>query len=815
MRRDELIAEAGVVPVATSPMSQTSSASPMLPWQDTTLAAHARVSDLLSRMTLEEKVAQLYGVWVGADASGDGVAPHQHDLADTPLDWDALVRLGLGQLTRPFGTAPVDPALGARALARTQAEIVAAGRHGIPALAHEECLSGFMTWGATIYPTPLAWGATFDPALIESMATQIGAAMRRVGVHQGLAPVLDVVRDYRWGRVEETIGEDPYLVATVGTAYVRGLESTGIVATLKHFVGYSASRSGRNFGPVSAGPREVADVLLPPFEMALRDGGARSVMHAYIEIDGRPLAANAAYLTDLLRDTWKFDGTVVADYFGVSFLHLLHKIANSESEAAVLALDAGVDVELPTVHCYGEPLLNAVHEGRVSEAHVDRAARRVLVQKCELGLLDPDWRAEPPALLDIDHGLDGDVDNARGSVELDTAEHRDVARRLAEESIVLVANSAALPLAPNATIALVGPRADDALAMLGCYTFPSHVGSQHPSTPFGVEVLTLREAMQAEFAAASITHARGCNVSDGDTSGFAEAVEAASNADVCVMALGDRAGLFGRGTSGEGCDADDLKLPGVQAELLEAVLQTGTTVVLVVVSGRPYALGKFADRLGAVVQSFFPGEEGGAAIAGVLAGRVNPSGRLPVGIPRTPGGQPSTYLTAPLGLRTEVSNIDPTPLWPFGHGLSYTTFRWDDVKIAGLTPTQSATEIPTDGSIDISLTVTNTGDRAGTDVVQLYLHDPVAQVTRPDVRLIGYARVPVQVGQSTQVSFTFCADLSAFTGIDGHRVVEPGDLELRLSHSSSDSAHRVKLKLTGPLRVVDSTRRLVCDVALR
>lgn len=787
----------------------------MLPWRNTAVAAHERVDDLLSRMSLEEKIAQLYGVWVGADASGDGVAPHQHDLADAPIDWNALVQLGLGQLTRPFGTAPVDPALGARALARSQADIVSASRHGIPALAHEECLSGFMTWGATIYPTPLAWGATFDPALIESMAAQIGAAMRQVGVHQGLAPVLDVARDYRWGRVEETIGEDPYLVATVGTAYVRGLEGAGIVATLKHFVGYSASRSGRNFGPVSAGAREVADVLLPPFEMAIRDGGARSVMHAYVEIDGRPLAANETYLTELLRDTWQFEGTVVADYFGVSFLQLLHKIAGSEGEAAALALSAGVDVELPTVHCYGEPLLEAVRGGRVPEARVDRAAYRVLMQKCELGLLDPDWRAEPPALLDIDHDLDGDVDNARGSLALDTAEHRDVARRIAEESIVLVANSAALPLAATSNIALVGPRADDALAMLGCYTFPSHVGSQHPSTPFGVEVPTLREAIQAEFSAGSITFAHGCNVDDSDTSGFAEAVEAARNADVCVVALGDRAGLFGRGTSGEGCDADDLKLPGVQEDLLEAILQTGTTVVLVMVAGRPYALGKFANRVGAVVQSFFPGEEGGPAIASVLAGRVNPSGRLPVGIPRTPGGQPSTYLTAPLGLRTEVSNIDPTPLWPFGHGLSYTTFAWDDVKVGGSAPTQTATEIPTDGEIEISLTVTNTGDQAGADVVQLYLHDPVAQVTRPDVRLVGYARVPVEPGLSTQVSFTFAADLSSFTGIDGRRVVEPGELELRLSRSSGNVEHRVKLNLTGPLRVVDSTRQLVAAVALR
>jgi len=815
VRRDELatqVSGAGAMPVT------------LPPWRDSSLPASERVSDLLSRMSVEEKIAQLYGIWVGADASGEGVAPHQHDLAVATVDWETVIKLGLGQLTRPFGTSPVDPALGARALARTQAEIVAAGRHGIPALAHEECLSGFMTWGATIYPTPLAWGATFDPALVESMSAQIGTVMRRVGVHQGLAPVLDVTRDYRWGRVEETIGEDPYLVGTIGTAYVRGLESSGIVATLKHFVGYSASRSGRNFGPVSAGPREVADVLLPPFEMAIRDGGARSVMPAYIEIDGIPAAASSGLLTTLLRDEWGFTGTVVSDYFGISFLQLLHKVAGTEGDAAALGLEAGVDVELPTVHCYGAALTEAVSDGRIAIDLVDRAARRVLLQKCELGLLDPDWRAEPSALIDIDHGLDGDIDDARGSLALDASEHRAVARRMAEESVVLVANSGMLPISQTARIAIVGPRADDPLAMLGCYTFPSHVGSQHPLTPFGVEVPTLLEAMRAEFSDASITSARGCNVDDDDTSGFAEAIEISRAADVCVVALGDRAGLFGRGTSGEGCDVDDLRLPGVQVDLVKAIMRTGTPVVLVLVAGRPYALGEFSEEAAAIVQSFFPGEEGGPALAGVLSGRVNPSGRLPVSLPRTPGGQPSTYLTAPLGLRSEVTNIDPTPLWSFGHGLSYTTFHWDDVKVetrwddahAPLTaPDSNPTEIPTDGAVDVSLTVTNTGDQAGVDVVQLYLHDPIAQVTRPDVRLVGYARVHLAPEQSAQVSFRFHADLSAFTGIDGCRIVEPGDLELRLSKSSSDAVHCSRIRLTGPLRVVDSSRRLVADVTVR
>ncbi len=798
---------------ATTVSTDRAAAMGDLPWRDPHLSTPQRVSDLMARMTLEEKVAQLYGVWVGADASGEGVAPHQHDLAEGPLDWNTFISSGLGQLTRPFGTAPVDPALGARALARTQAGIAAANRHGIPAVAHEECLTGFMTWGATIFPTPLAWGATFDPELVESMAVCIGSALRSVGVHQGLAPVLDVTRDYRWGRVEETVGEDPYLVATITTAYVRGLESTGIVATLKHFAGYSASRAGRNFGPVSAGPREFADIYLFPFEMAVRDGGARSVMHSYAEVDGIPAASNVELLTGVLRDQWAFDGTVVADYFGISFLWLEHRIADSEAHAAAYALEAGVDVELPTARCYSMPLVEAVRAGAVAESLVDRAVQRVLTQKCQLGLLDPDWRPEPPALVQLQQRMDGDIDAARGSLDLDTPANRALAREVAEKAVVLTANSGALPLPANSRIALVGPRADDPLAMLGCYTFPSHIGSQHPEVPFGPPVPTLLESLRAELPDSQIEYAVGCDVDGDDTSGFAAAVEAAAGADVCVVALGDRSGLFGRGTSGEGCDAADLALPGVQGQFLEALLASGTPVVLVMLAGRPYALGDFADRLGGAVQAFFPGEEGGPALAGVLSGRVNPSGHLPVGIPRTSAGQPSTYYTPKLGLASEVSNIDPTPLWPFGHGLSYTTFDWGAFQAAG-SPLGQPVDVPIDGEVEISLTVTNSGERRGSDVVQVYLHDPVASVTRPDIRLIGYARVELEPAQRAQVSFTISADLSSFTGRNGVRIVEPGDLELRIAASSVDVRGVVRLRLVGEQRVVDSSRRMAADASV-
>ncbi|MGW1726893.1 beta-xylosidase/alpha-l-arabinosidase [Streptomyces sp. NPDC002306] len=763
------------------------------PWRDPALPAATRVDDLLARMTLEEKTAQLYGVWVGAATDGDGVAPHQHDMtAERPdREWDELITLGLGQLTRSFGTAPVDPDLGARALARAQRRIVAAGRFGIPAVAHEECLAGFTAWRATAYPVPLAWGASFDPPLVEEMARRIGHDLRSVGVHQGLAPVLDVVRDPRWGRVEETIGEDPYLVGTVGSAYVRGLESAGIIATLKHFAGYASSAGARNLAPVRAGVRELADITLPPFEMALREGGARSVMAAYNETDGVPASADPWLLTELLREEWGFTGTVVADYFGIGFLQTLHRVAGSPAEAARLALTAGIDVELPTLKCYGPELVAAVRAGTVAADLVDRAVRRVLLQKCGLGLLDEDWTPEPA-----------------GPVDLDPAVNRALARRLAEESVVLLDNpDGILPLAPGTRVAVVGPRAADALAMLGCYSFPSHVLTHHPQVPMGIEIPTAVEALRAELPDAKVTFAEGCGVSDPDDSGFAEAVARASEADVCVAFLGDRAGLFGRGTSGEGCDVPDLRLPGIQGDLLDRLVATGVPVVLVLLTGRPYALGRWHGRLGAVVQAFFPGEEGGPAVAGVLSGRVNPSGRLPVSVPREPGGQPWTYLQPPLGLAGEVSSLDPTPLYAFGHGRSYTAFAWED--FAG-----PAAEIGTDGSYDVSVTVRNTGDRAGTEVVQLYLHDPVASVTRPDVRLIGYQRVELAPGAARRVTFRFHADLSAFTDRRGQRVVEPGALELRLGVSSTEIRRTARLTLTGPVRVLGPDRHLRCEVGV-
>jgi len=792
--------QAAVVEVEAEPASE--------PWRDASLPPADRVRDLLARMTLAEKLAQLGSVWLSGAADGEGVAPLQGEFTTGMPPLQDLIRHGLGQLTRVFGTRPLLPADGIGELAELQAQVTRNSRFGIPAIAHEECLTGFAAWTATAFPTPLAWGASFDPDLVREMAAAIGSSMRAVGIHQGLAPVLDVARDPRWGRVEETIGADPYLVAVIGTGYVLGLQSAGVLATLKHFAGYSGSRAGRNQAPVSIGPREFGDVFLPPFEMALRDGGARSVMHSYADLDGVPPAADHALLTELLRGELGFDGVVVSDYYGVSFLETLHRVADSPAGAAALALRAGVDVELPNVRCYGDPLEQAVLAGEVPAELVDQAAGRVLRQKLELGLLDGCGEDAARAAA-----------GAGPTADLDPPAHRDLARRLAAESVVLLANDGgALPLGRDGSYAVVGPLADDPLAFFGCYTFPRHVGHAHPETGPGIPLQPLLAALRAELPQASFSYARGCEVRGDDRTGIAAAVERARAADAVIAVLGDEAGLFGRGTSGEGCDVTDLRLPGLQEELLAELIQTGRPVVLVLITGRPYALGAVAGGLAAAVQAFFPGQEGGRAIAGVVSGSVVPSGKLPMEIPAGPGAQQPSYLAAPLAARTAVSSVDPTPLYPFGHGLSYTAFTYSDLVVRSAAGDAGAPaglpRIGTDGTAEISCVVRNAGDVAGDEVVQLYLRDPVAQVARPVRYLAGFARVSLRPGEARRVSFRLHADRTAFHGISGARVVEPGMLEIEVGSSSEDVRLRGELGLSGPERRPGADRVLSTPVTV-
>jgi hypothetical protein len=587
---------------------------------------------------------------------------------------------------------------------------------------------------------------------------------------------------------------DPLVVGTIGTAYVRGLQSAGVHATLKHFVGYSTSRAGRNHGPVSAGHREIEDVLLPPFEMAIREGGARSVMNSYSDIDGVPLAADRRYLTEVLRERWGFDGVVVSDYFAVDFLRSMHRVAADSAEAARLAITAGIDVELPSPDTY-LTLAEQVRDGRLPKAVLDQAVGRVLTQKEELGLLDADFSTPPTA------------------IDLDSAAHRDLARRLAAESVVLLGNDGLLPLDPASApkIAAIGPNSDSAEALMGCYSFVNHVLAHHPAVPAEIALPTVLDALREEFAQAEITHAVGVDVEGTDRSGIAEAVSAASAADVAVVVVGDRAGLFGRGTVGEGNDVEDLELPGIQRELVEAVVATGTPVILIAMTGRPYALdwalperetatgpllglgsinaadaGPIAEtssttkapRPAAVLQAFFPGEEGAPALASLISGRVAPSGRLPVSLPRSAGAQPYSYLHPVLGGRSDVTSADSTPARPFGFGLTYTTFSHELVGVPA--------RIEAGETLRAVVRVRNTGRAEATDVVQLYANDEIATVTRPVAQLLDFRRITLAPGAEELVTFEVPLDRLAFTGLDGTRRVEPGTIRLWVGGSCDD-----------------------------
>lgn len=760
----------------TSPTSSKTNPTdtPRKGWRDQSLPPGERARLLTAELTLEEKAAQLGSVWL--TDSADDFAPKLDNRPRTATD---PFEGGLGQLTRVFGTEPVTVAEGVHRLRELQERVVASNRLGIPAIAHEECLTGLAAYGATAFPTPLAWAATFDEELVRKMAEAIGSDMRALGIHQGLAPVLDVVKDYRWGRVEETLGEDPYVVSQLGAAYVAGLESTGIISTLKHFAGYAASRDGRNHGPVSMGARELADTVLPPFEAALRHGGARSVMTSYTDIDGVPSSSNRHLLTTLLRERWGFEGTVVADYWAVPFLSAMHHVAVDTADAGRLALRAGVDVELPQTAGYGE-LPRLIREGIVDERDLDRSVQRHLRHKFEVGLFDDG----PLVPLDAE------------SLDLDSSRNREISSRIAEESVVLLRDEDALALLHSGKIAVLGPAADQFRSLVGCYAFPNHVLSKHPGHDLGIKIPTVLAAIREEFGADRVRFEVGAEITSDDigasASSVAAAVALAHKSDVAVVVVGDIAGLFGDGTSGEGCDAADLRLPGGQDALVTAVLDTGVPTILVVLAGRPYSLGAY-EKARAIVQAFFPGADGAAAVAGVLSGRVSPTGRLPVQIPRLPSAS-TTYLQPALGLANPgITALDNTPLYPFGFGLTGGTIVYETIT--------AAANLGTEGSIDVAVTISNYGDST-VEVVQLYAAFPSAPVVRPAVQLIGYARVSIGSGESRTVSFHLDAARLAVTGEDGALGVDPGPLRLIAGPSAAAAAVTAEVTIVGERRVL-------------
>ena len=779
-------------------------------YKDPNLSPDVRAADLLARMTLEEKIAQLYSLWL--TLAEDGTHQARNDPFTGGTDQETLYKtlsLGLGQITRPLGGRPIEAADGVKALNTLQKFMIEETRLGIPVMSHEESLTGLLAKGATLFPSALAYGATWNPDLMEDIAKAIGAEARSVGAHQVLAPVLDVARDARWGRTEETFGEDPYLVGVMATRYVKGIQGDkrDLLATLKHYAGHSFSEGGRNHAPVNLGWRELNDTFLLPFEMAVRLADAGSVMPAYHVIDGLPCHANRHLLSEVLRDQWGFDGLIVADYTGVELLRKAQHIAADNAEAAAIAFNAGLDVELPGNECAPD-LKQALERGLISMETLDATVTRVLFEKFRLGLFERPY-ADPEG------------------VSFQTGNALDLARKAAQQSVVVLGNDGVLPLATDKKIAVIGPTADDPLALLSGYSFPVHLLLSDTSD--GAEdVVTPRAAFEAVFGAENIVYARGCNILDerkygapvfpgdvADSSGLDiesnlstrldmidAAVAAAKSADVAVVFVGDLSGLFQTGTSGEGSDADSLNLPGVQQTLLDAVVATGKPVIVVVNSGRPYTLGGLEDKLAAQVYAFANGQQGGPGLVDVLTGAVMPSGRLPISVPRTVGAVPYFYNHRFGSSGTPVARHFGTR-YPFGHGLAYTDFAYE-----GLSLDKSAIDCQT-GTLSVSFTVKNTGTRPGTAVPQLYVRDQQASVARPVKELKGFARVDLAPGEQKTVRVDLPTDMLNFTDFDRKRRVEPGQFDLMIGESSGDVRLSAVFALTGAVSVLSGAWRML------
>lgn len=784
-------------------------------YKDPQYPVNARVADLLARMTPEEKFAQMHAYWLVL--SEDGQHRERSDMSDEfsgvseQASLGERLMLGVGQITRPLGTHIVDAKTGVRAANRLQKMLMEETRLGIPALFHEECLVGLLCKDATLFPSSLNYGSTWEPELVRRAAQQIGEEARTTGCKQGLAPVLDVSRDVRWGRTEETFGEDPWLVGVMACAYVDGLqgEKRDVLATLKHYVGHSFSEGARNHAPVHLGFRELNDTFLLPFEMAVKLANAGSVMPAYHDIDNQPGHSDAFLLTTLLRERWGFDGIVVADYGGVSLLHQHHGVSEDAAHSAALAFNAGLDVELPKDDC-ARHLAQALERGLISMAKIDEIVARLLTEKFRLGLFEHPYTDE-------------------SAISLQSPATRQVAREVATRSITLLENRNILPLAGKSRVAVVGPTADDPLALLSGYSFPVHliISDMVDNT---AQVTTPLAALRSYLGEDNVRYAKGCHiikerlagapVFPGDSSGkpmqsspvsldislIDDAVNAALESEVVIACVGDLAGLFQSGTVGEGSDTDSLHLPGVQQQLLEALVATGKPVIVVMTGGRPYNLQGLESKVAAFMLAWAPGQEGGWAIADVLTGRAEPQGRLVVSVPKSAGAMPFYY--------NHKLKSGGTPfafhfgaLYPFGYGLSWTTFDYGS-------PTLQSDNVDIHGDVTLSVTVKNSGERSGSEVVQVYVRDNIASMVRPLQELKAFQRVALVPGESATLTFTIPVDMLNFTSYQGQRIVEPGEFEFQIGRSSADIQGRVTVNVTGETRVLPEMWRMMsrCDV---
>ncbi|MCM3782430.1 glycoside hydrolase family 3 C-terminal domain-containing protein [Neobacillus mesonae] len=752
-------------------------------YKDAARSISERTEDLLGRMTVEEKIGQLvqpFG-WKVYEA-------HEGRVKLTEAFQEQVKKGGMGSLYGVLRADPwtevtlangLSPEQGAEAVNEIQRYAIENSRLGIPILIGEECSHGHMAIGATVFPVPLLIGSTWNTELYREMCRVVALETRSQGGAVTYSPVLDVVRDPRWGRTEECFSEDPYLIGEFGVASVEGLQGeslnseTSVAATLKHFAGYGSSEGGRNAGPVHMGMRELREVDLYPFRRAV-EAGAASIMPAYNEIDGVPCTSNKELLDDILREEWGFDGMVITDCGAINMLAWGHDTAEDGQSAAVQAITAGIDMEM-SGEMFTKYLGEAVESGKLQEEVLDKAVRRVLTLKFRLGLFERPYS-----------------DSEKAGEVIGRMEHKELARQVAAEGIILLKNEhQTLPLTKESgVIAVIGPNADQGYNQLGDYTSPQPDGA----------VTTVLAGIKSKLTSAPerVLYAPGCRIQGDNRDGFEAALSCAAQADTVVLVLGGSSARdFGEGTidlrtgasvvtdswndmdCGEGIDRMTLSLSGVQLELAEEIHKLGKKLVVVYINGRPITEPWLDENADAILEAWYPGQEGGHAVADILFGDVNPSGRLSISLPKHVGQLPVHYR----GKRSRGKRYleeDSKPMYPFGYGLSYTSFAYSELRL-------SASEIRPGEAAEIAITVKNTGKRRGAEVVQLYISDAASRYTRPAMELKGFSKVELDPGEERRVSFAIGRKQLEYIGEDYKLVLEPGLFHIRIGRNVRDT----------------------------
>lgn len=742
-------------------------------YRDPKLSVEERVADLLARMTLEEKVAQLEGAWQNRNfPQNQNRFFIDEKRAFLPDRAAVLLKNGLGEMSRPSEER------GPRAMAEftntMQKWMKENTRLGIPILFHEECLHGHAALKGTSFPAAIGLASTWDETLVHDVFTAVASEVRARGAQQCLAPVLDLAREPRWGRTEETYGEDPYLVSHIGVAAIRGFQGNGptidkshVLATAKHFAVHGQPEGGTNVAPGNYSERVIREYFLKPFEAAVKEGHVRSVMASYNEIDGIPSHSNKHLLDDILRHEWGFSGLLVSDYFGITELRTTHHVVGSNEAAAKLALDSGVDVELPFADAYPS-LIDQINQGKASESEVNRSVARILRAKFVAGLFDDPY-----------------VDPSNAEKITNSPEHQQLALKAAHEAIILLKNQDnLLPLDKSKYqhIAVIGPNAAE-----------GHLGGYAGKPGRGVSVL---QGIKDKVGTGSdVLYSEGCKITEtfpdwdadkvvlGDpglnAKRIAEAVQVAQKADLVILVLGGN-----EQTSREAWakthlgDRDSLDLLGDQDELVKAIVAAGKPTIVFLLHGRPNSINYIAEHVPAVLDGWYLGQEGGTAVADVLFGQYNPGGKLPITVPRSVGQLPDYYYQKPSAKRGYLGST-PEPLFPFGWGLSYSTFKYSNLRV---TPDSIGSEGQTKVTVDVS----NTGSIRGDEVAQLYIHQEVSSVTRPIKELRGFRRITVNPGETKTIEFTLGPQELSFLNLEMQRVVESGTFDIMVGGNSVD-----------------------------